>query len=305
MNRFSCLLLIQALIATPAFSAPIIKEPVQPQIAMTPNLVVPEVKVPEPRHTTKQIKPSTVRTTAYSSVAYYQRQAQRRRELQRTQRIPHHSILSAKPVQANQTEATPLTGRIVHQKEIRLQTTMLPPAMAPILAPQEVTEPENQARPNLPEAKNIASRQKAEYRFTTWLKQLTCHKKNLNTTELSWVSGVTDAQSAQLARSISAYVAELLPSNSTSLLLAPPPKAQKHNPLTQALTDTLQQAGFKLVESKSQAPNAHVLLYQISQLNNGIWLKVQLNHIEANRFYAINTDENLVEDAPFSIREDN
>jgi hypothetical protein len=268
MSRLNYLLLIQILIATPAFSATIIQEAGQPQMAMVPGLLAP-IKIAEPKSrpqtgTAKPVKPSTVRTTAYSSVAYYQRQAQRRRELQ-TQR-PHHSTHSAKPIQNQKQEATPLTGRIVHQEETRLQTTMLPPVMAPNLVPpvaEEVTQTgQNQARPT-----DITNQQKTEYRLGAWLKQLACQVKATSTKEHSWVSGITDVQSAQLARAISAYVAELLPSNSTFLLLAPPPKAQKYNPLTLALNDTLRQAGFRLVESKSQAPNAQVLLYQASQLS--------------------------------------
>lgn len=90
---------------------------------------------------------------------------------------------------------------------------------------------------------------------------------------------------------------------SSTLLLAPPWKGQAHNALTPALDDSLRKAGFGLVDSKSQAQNAQVLRYQVSRLDDGVWVQVQLNKTEADRFYSLDASHSLVADAPFSVRE--
>jgi hypothetical protein len=120
--------------------------------------------------------------------------------------------------------------------------------------------------------------------------------------ERSWVSGINEEQSLQLAASIADYIAKQVPTVSTILLLAPP-KAQANNPLTPALNESLRKSGFAIVDSKRQARDAHVLLYQISRLNGGFLVQLRLNQTEANRFYSLNSVQGLVASAPFSVRQ--
>jgi hypothetical protein len=123
----------------------------------------------------------------------------------------------------------------------------------------------------------------------------------------SWVTDVTEEQSTQLADSITAYVAAHTKASSpdlTILLLAPTPREQANNPLTLALNNAFRKSGFGLVESKEQAGNAQDLRYQVSRFNDGLWLQLQLNKVEANRFYSLDSDNKIVGDAPFSVREE-
>jgi hypothetical protein len=126
-------------------------------------------------------------------------------------------------------------------------------------------------------------------------------------TDRSWVTDVTEAQSTELAESIVAYVAAHTKASSpelTILLLAPTPREQANNPLTLALNNALRKSGFGLVESKEQAANAQDLRYQVSRFNDGLWLQLQLNKVEVNRFYSLDADNKIEGDAPFSVREE-
>jgi hypothetical protein len=70
------------------------------------------------------------------------------------------------------------------------------------------------------------------------------------------------------------------------------------------LNNAFRKTGFGLVESKKQAANAQDVRYQVSRFNNGLWLQLQLNKVEANRFYSLDADNKIVGDAPFSVREE-
>jgi hypothetical protein len=123
------------------------------------------------------------------------------------------------------------------------------------------------------------------------------------TSEQSWVTELTEAQSSDLADSIAAFLARVVPAESTIVLLAPPPKQQRNNPFTSALGHSLRLRGFGLVEAREQAPDAKVLRYQVSAIDGGLVVQIRFNQIESNRFYSWDSSNGHVAIAPFCVRE--
>ena len=199
------------------------------------------------------------------------------------------------------SSVSPLVGQVIFE-------AAPPPASAlqPVIEikPKAVYEPDNrleQPEPALTrsetETNPIASVLKACF------SRLVPHRINAGTFERSWVSDVNQEQSLQLADSIASYVGKKASVESTTILLAPTERLQAENALTPALSSSLRKTGFALVESKSQASNAQVLRYQVSRLDDGVWVQLHLNQEEANRFYSLDATNSLVANAPFSVRE--
>lgn len=209
------------------------------------------------------------------------------------------------PQAVEKTKSVPLTGRLIYQEVLPAATSTLPVINDDIKL-NSLEQP--QATTMQPDVK-IPSPDTHTHGFhwTNFLKLLSLdwasHRVDSGIRERSWVSDVNQEQSLQLADWIAAYIAKQAPTESTILLLAPPPRAQAYNPLTQALNDSLRRSGFGIVDSKRQAPDAQILRYQVSRLNGGLWVQLQLNQTEANRFYSINVTNSLVAEAPLSVRE--
>ena len=94
------------------------------------------------------------------------------------------------------------------------------------------------------------------------------------------------------------YVGKKAAVESTTILLAPTERLQADNPLTPALSNSLRKSGFALVESKTQASNAQVLRYQVSRLDDGVWVQLHLNQEEANRFYSLDASNRSCSGCP-------
>ena len=224
-----------------------------------------------------------------------------RRHIAKKAVVQHHVV--AHPILTGEKAQTgAFTGRLIYE-EPQEEVTSTPPVIQPKSAsgemsskgleqPQSTKTPDEVKQTSPPRALKASS------------VELSTKRLDPGIAERSWVSDVTMEQSLQLADLIAAYVAKQVPPDSTILLLAPPQTVQAHNPLTPALNYFLRKTGFGLVESKEQAPNAHVLTYQVSRFNEGLWLQLQLNHSEVNRFYSLNAANSLVADAPFCVRED-
>jgi len=125
---------------------------------------------------------------------------------------------------------------------------------------------------------------------------------NLDYSLRSWVTDITTDQAKALAIALSTDLAQQNTPETTTLLLAVPHKKQRRNPFTPAFNDALRKAGFALVETCSQAKNTQIIQYQISRLDDGIWVKLRLPHSEVNRFYQLSNDHQLVATTPFSVR---
>jgi hypothetical protein len=210
--------------------------------------------------------------------------------------VAHPRLTSEKA----QTDA--FIGRLIYE-EPQAEVTAAPPVIQPKSDSVEMTS-NGLVQPQTTKTTDEIKQTSAARTLKASSVELSTKRLDPGIAERSWVSDVTMEQSLQLADLIAAYVAKQEPPDSTILLLAPPQTVQAHNPLTPALNYFLRKTGFGLVESKEQAPNAHVLTYQVSRFNEGLWLQLQLNHSEVNRFYSLNAANSLVADAPFCVRED-
>ncbi len=211
----------------------------------------------------------------------------------------HHSPIVHKPAIDNSAKPAPLAGQVIYQ-EVCLPVTPTVPATSGSISPP-TTEPleQSQVKVEQPEKSSVVKHEADNHIVTL----STYHRITTGIKERSLVNDVTQEQSLQLANAIAAYVAKQVPIESTTLLLAPPQISQANNSLTPALNDSLRKIGFGLVEAKCQAPEAQVLRYQVCRLDDGLWVQICLNQTEANRFYSLDLNSNLVADAPFSVRE--
>jgi len=274
MNRFTCFALLLPLSMTPAFSAVDTKlSPHSSSAAKRHVKTHPGVR----KHTVVQANHS---------------------------KSPVHQA-------AESPKSVPLTGRLIYQEVLPAATPTAPVTEDDLdLRAETKTNSleRSQATTTQVDVKTYPPATHAHgFTWTNFLKLLSLdwapHRVNPGIRERSWVCDVTQEQSLQLADWIAAYITKQAPTESTILLLAPPPRAQASNPLTLALSDSLRRSGFGIVESKRQAPDAQVLRYQVSRLNGGLWVQLQLNQTEANRFYSVNVSNSLVAEAPLSVRE--
>jgi hypothetical protein len=214
--------------------------------------------------------------------------------------VQHKVAVHSSPV-CPPANVSPLVGQVIFE-------AAPPPASAlqPVIEirPKAMPEPDNRIeQPESARAKSEMETNPVASVLKACFFRLVPHRINTGTSERSWVSDVNHEQSKQLADSIVSYVGKRAAVESTSILLAPTERLQADNPLTPALSNSLRKSGFALVESKTQASNAQVLQYQVSRLDDGVWVQLHLNQEEANRFYALDASNNLVADAPFCVRE--
>lgn len=120
--------------------------------------------------------------------------------------------------------------------------------------------------------------------------------------ERSWVERLSVTQAQTLATSMTHTLSQQFPPETTTLLLAIPPKIQRKNPLPALLNDELRKAGFALVERHAQAANAQLIQYQVSRFNEGLWVKLRLPHCETNRFYHLDFANQPVASSGISMR---
>jgi len=224
-----------------------------------------------------------------------------RRHVRRKPVAQHKIAVHSSPAVCPKAKPSPLLGQVVYEVAPK-QASAIPPVVE--TTPKAMHESDNrfgQTQPpsteTEPETNPIANVLKACFL------RLVPHRNYAGTSERSWVSDVNREQSLQLADSIASYVGRKASVESTIILLAPTERPQADNPLTPALSNSLRKSGFALVESKSQASNAQVLRYQVSKLDDGVWVQLHLDQEEANRFYALDASNGLVANAPFSVRE--
>ena len=198
------------------------------------------------------------------------------------------------------SKASPLVGQVIYEAAPH-QATPIPPIDA---QPMAMPEPDNRFQQAQPTSTKSAAETNpvANILKACFLRLVPC-RNSAGTTQRSWVSDVNRDQSLQLADSIASYVGRKASFESTIILLAPTERPQADNPLTPALSNSLRRAGFALVESKNQASNAQVLRYQVSKFDDGVWVQLDLNQEEANRFYSLDASNSLIADAPFCVRE--
>lgn len=237
----------------------------------------------------------------------------KRAAIQRKSKIQQHYsfIPEKKPLESiERLNATPLTGHVVQQSMnpvIATPPSGLPWLHSPITDPSiAIPSPVTGAKQQRGIKTAAPSYQRmgpiGPLALATWTRQRMLKHQAPGIKIRSWISPLNEAQARQLAAVIAAFLIDEFPASPTTLLLAPPTKGQQHNPLTSALVAELQVAGFHLVPSLQQNPQAVVLRYQVSRLDNGLWLQIQLPDKEANRFFAFNPNHQLLATSPFSIR---
>lgn len=216
----------------------------------------------------------------------------------------HKGAVYSSPV-CPKAKASPLVGQVVYEAAPKHATLL-----APVVDAKPKVMPESESDASFEQAPPAVTKTETETNpvanvLKACFLRLVSRRNYTGTSERSWVSGVNRKQSLQIADSIAYYVGTKAPFESTFILLAPTERPQEDNPLTPALSNSLRRSGFALVESKNQAPNAQVLRYQVSKLDDGVWVQLHMNQQEANRFYSVDASNSLVADAPFCVREVN
>lgn len=205
-----------------------------------------------------------------------------------------------------QVKPVALTGRLIYE-----ELGLPPPPTLDELQMQseehgETTPPVDQPELKMLEPKydsTVESRRSPTGCWTFWLKTLSSNLVPSRPGERSWVSDINSAQSSRLAEEVAAFLSTQAPTQSTTLLLAPPPKAQAENPFTVALTDSLRKCGFGLADSKRQTSDAQVLRYQVSGLDGGVFVQLQFAQKQTNQYYGLGSSNDLVAGAPLCVRE--
>lgn len=196
---------------------------------------------------------------------------------------------------------TPLTGRVVEQQFY--PSTFAPRTPAPVkpkytqifLTPAQLAA--LGLTPALPQAEAV-KHQETERKA----KRIAAKKARVDYKTRSWVGAIETDQAGPLAENIAQFLAEHFDPAETTLLLAIPPSKQRMNPFTPAFKASLRNLGFALADSRAQAPNARLLRYQVSELNEGVWVQLQVNQQQVNRFYPFNAANQLMATSPFSVR---
>lgn len=203
-------------------------------------------------------------------------------------KVPFSFIPAYQPSMAIRQLQTPLTARVV-----QTQSTLTPSQpMRPKYTQIFLTPVQFAALTSTPSVKpSLPPR-----RWTAW------HRPHVDYPARSWVTPLTSEQAKTLATSITSFLVDEMPPESTTLLLAIPPKSQALNPLTAQLTEKLRKAGFALVARQKQSPNTQILRYEVSPLDTGLWVKLQLPNLESNRFYTLTPDNQIVAASPFTVR---
>lgn len=202
--------------------------------------------------------------------------------------VPFSFIPPYQPSTALRQLKSPLTGRVVQTQPAMIPSQPVRPKYTQIfLTPAQLAAltPAPSVKPSPPPK-----------RWTAW------HWSHVDYAARSWVTPLNSEQAKTLASSITNFLVREMPPESTTLLLAIPSKSQAHNPLTEHLTENLRRAGFALVDRQQQASQAQLVRYEVSQLDSGFWVKLQLPNLESNRFYTLTPDNQIMAASPFTVR---
>ena len=97
--------------------------------------------------------------------------------------------------------------------------------------------------------------------------------------------------------------AKTLPPARTTLVLIPPPRGQRANPVTAGVADALRRTGFALAPEGAAPPGAHRVRYLVTPLLGGVLVRVHLDGVEAARLFRPNARGTLVAATPLTVRE--
>lgn len=171
----------------------------------------------------------------------------------KTEQVPFSFLPPPIPNATLQRLQTPLTGRIVQQQATRpTSSTSLPKYTPIVLSPVSL---ESQ-RP-VPEAHHSHSNRHAALHWFHSAQKT--HSLPVDYPERSWVELLSVDQAKTLASSMTHTLSQQFSPETTTLLLAIPPKTQRNNPLPSLLNDELRKAGFALVTGHAQAANAQLI----------------------------------------------
>jgi hypothetical protein len=116
----------------------------------------------------------------------------------------------------------------------------------------------------------------------------------------SYVAGVAPTDAPVLAEALAGVISQQLPPLSTTLALQ---KAPADNALTPVLEAALARAGFALADPAQAVPNTHTVRYQVTPLDNGLLLRVQIDATtEASRWYRRDSAGQLTPGSPLTVR---
>jgi hypothetical protein len=205
--------------------------------------------------------------------------------------VPFSFLPPRQPNTAVQRLQTPLTGRVevtlpVSPPHLPQYTQIFPSLIQPeMIRPIQATQPSRHShRTAFHWGQSAPKIRKADY------------------AERSWVEDINTEQAKVIATSITHYLSQQIPPESTTLLMAIPAKNQRKNPLTPVLNAELRKAGFALVDRRSQSVNVQMLQYQVSRFNDGLWVKLRLPNTETNQFYHLNFANQPVASTGLTVR---
>ncbi len=206
--------------------------------------------------------------------------------------IPFSFITPSQPSPTLARLQSTLQGRVEQERELApiqpVYTQVFLPAPQPNIPPAPATSEKNQLTTASVNSKTPPSKRAGSLRP--------------DYAERSWVSDLTVPQAIPLAANIAAFLASQFNPVTTTLLLAMPHKKQLNNPLSPELETQLRQAGFTLAQTRSEAPQAQRVRYQVSALGSGILVQLQTSNQWASRYYPLTSTQALMATHPFSIR---
>jgi len=127
--------------------------------------------------------------------------------------------------------------------------------------------------------------------------QLSFHHKKPSGSS-SWVSGLNEKQAKDLAIAITTFIVQQKPPASTVLKVQP---TAHHTPLASNLINELRHAGFAIAEFETDT-EASKIRYIVDQSESGVLVRIQVDQIEASRWYILGPTQDLVAVSPYFIR---
>ena len=101
----------------------------------------------------------------------------------------------------------------------------------------------------------------------------------------SWVEPLNPIELRQLAEIATQWIRQSVPDATTALFLAEPPKPQRRNPFTPALTEKLHTVGYAIAEEGSLVPAVHAIRYRVTSLDSGILVRLRIDALEISRYF--------------------
>ena len=129
--------------------------------------------------------------------------------------------------------------------------------------------------------------------------QLEAFKNRNAPAPVSYVAELNEADSEKIGEDMAKFLAERFPAAKTTVYVEP-----SNTVVRAVLVDEMAAKGFGILETKPDQGPAVVLQYFVTNLSNGILVRMRYGDSVASRYYGRKTDGSLYAAGKIAVRED-